>query len=654
MEEGFTEIVKNVFLFKDVVNVYLIKYKFKAILIDIGSGKCLNHLRDIGVQKIDYLFYTHYHRDQNFGSKLVLKTKHKKLQRHQQTLFAGSYKERKLFSEAEEFWKRKSYYDIYYFKPSFLVSTFNIPLDLTFKDGDELDWNTFQIKILETPGHTTGSVSYIVEIDGKNYAFTGDLIHSGGKVINYYDLEYIYNDNGEWGIKWSIRSFKKLLKYKPEILFPSHGAIIKQPKEDIDKLREKFKRARFIFCSKSSSVDLRNYFGDFFRKKMKKINIKKEFQHLIHHGRRPPYIVLGNNKNCFIVDYAGTGYAFAWPEKKLFKILKERGITEIDFIIPTHYHDDHVAGIPLLQQKYGVKVYALEHMVDILQNPTHYRLGCLIDEPIKVDRVFKDGEKFQWDDYEFTIYHFPGQTEYHMAMQGEIDGKNVFFIGDSMTPRFLIDRQTNLNALNYCQIGTDVGQMKCADILLKVAPEYIAISHYGIVKVSDNDLRTYKEYVSEYEPFFSDIVPQENPNFGFDPNWIHFKPIRIDCKLGETISTNLVIRNYLDRNVKASYKINFPLSWKRSSFEGEIEVGAKQNVMIPLQIQIPAETSQKGQKIITADIIFDGKPLGPVPDLMLNCAFTPPDSWGAWNPQKKESLLIWIGNRMKESKKFFK
>ena len=89
-------------------------------------------------------------------------------------------------------------------------------------------------------------------------------------------------------------------------------------------------------------------------------------------------------------------------------------------------------------------------------------------------------------------------------------------------------------------------------------------------------------------------------------------------------------------------------------FEGEAEVPAKDNSVIPLQIQIPTDTSQKGQKIITADITFDGKELGPVPDLMVNCDYTPPVSWGAWNPQKKKNLLIWIGNRMKQSKKLFK
>ncbi len=105
--------------------------------------------------------------------------------------------------------------------------------------------------------------------------------------------------------------------------------------------------------------------------------------------------------------------------------MSKLNIKNIDFVIPTHYHDDHTAGIPLLQKSWKLRVYALEQMVDILENPTHYRMGCLIDQPIKVDRVLRDGETLLWDDYEFQIFHFPDQTEYHMGLFGKIDGKTI-------------------------------------------------------------------------------------------------------------------------------------------------------------------------------------------------------------------------------------
>ena len=47
----FTQILPDVYLFKDFVNVYVIKYDHKAILIDFGSGKIIENLHRIGVTK---------------------------------------------------------------------------------------------------------------------------------------------------------------------------------------------------------------------------------------------------------------------------------------------------------------------------------------------------------------------------------------------------------------------------------------------------------------------------------------------------------------------------------------------------------------------------------------------------------------------------
>ena len=43
-------------------------------------------------------------------------------------------------------------------------------------DGDELEFGEFKIQVLHTPGHTPGSVSFLVA----NHAFVGDTILAGG------------------------------------------------------------------------------------------------------------------------------------------------------------------------------------------------------------------------------------------------------------------------------------------------------------------------------------------------------------------------------------------------------------------------------------------------------------------------------------------
>ena len=638
----FEPVIDDLFLFKDVINVYVLRYKKHAILIDFGSGKILDDLSELQIDQIDYILHTHYHRDQCFGDKRAIEKKIK---------IAAPKKERKLFQNAEDFWKTKSYYDLYYFKPTFFVSTYNIPLDVYLKDGDIFNWNDYELKVIKTSGHTSESISYMLKKDKKCIIFTGDLIHSGGKVLTYYDLEYIYNDNGEGGIKRCLSSFKRLLTNDPDMFLPSHGKIIRDPQGEISILEKKFVRARNVFCSQYSGIDVE--IPELKDRELKSIDLKKEFPHLIHYEDRPPFIIKGKNNNCIILDFAGdTSVGYTGPELK--KIFKEEGIKAIDFILPTHYHDDHTGGITLLSNEFDAPVYAFEYMVDVLENPTHYRLGCLIDRPIKVDRVLKEGEIFQWDDYKFQIFHFPGQTEYHMGLLTKIDGKQIFFAGDSITQRSFVDRDTNINGVNLCKLGKNTGFMKCADILLKINPDYIAISHYGVIKSTKEMLLTFKQFVSEYEPTIADIVAHDSPNFGLDPNWICFNPIRIILTNQTEFSTNLQVTNYSDANSDFSYVLNLPPRWKGEPISGDMKIGNNSTVLIPISFQFPEDEPKNKRTIISANVKWNGKDLGPFPDLMIDNNFTPSQTWRAWHPGRSEDLMFWIIKSITSSKKFFR
>ncbi|MFX0092181.1 MAG: MBL fold metallo-hydrolase, partial [Candidatus Hodarchaeota archaeon] len=527
--------------------MYVLKNGNKAILIDFGSGDILQKLHEIEVDEIEFILHTHYHRDQCYGDFKALERKIK---------IAAPRKERKLFAEAEQFWRNKSYYHLYFFKPTFFVSTYNIPLAKTFRHGETFKWNQYSIKVIETSGHTTGSVSYILKKDNKVLAFTGDLIHSDSKVITYYDLEYKYGmDTGDWGMLLSLKSFKKLLRYNPDILLPSHGDIIAEPRQEIAILEQKFETIRTTLRLKkmkfARSITTAVLRVEFLHKMLLNDPTKKEIKQAFPHIIRPPFgsslILLGNHENCILMDFPGTSHVLKYDIKGLEEVLGQNNIKTIDFIILTHYHDDHVIGIPLLQEKFNIPVYAHEVMVDVLENPTHYRIPCLMETPIKVDRIIKNGEILKWDDYEFKVFHFPGQTEYHMAMFGEVDGKTVLFAGDSFRDNILKDYDANLICHNTCQLGQNMGAMKCADLLVKYNPEYIILSHNGILKGNEQLFKDYRDLVATYESVIADVVAQENVNIGVDPHWIRFKPIRVITTPGKEIITALAVHNYLDR-----------------------------------------------------------------------------------------------------------
>ena len=97
------------------------------------------------------------------------------------------------------------------------------------------------------------------------------------------------------------------------------------------------------------------------------------------------------------------------------------GVTAIDACIPTHYHDDHVAGFSLLQRRYGTKVMCAESFADIISHPADYDLPCLWYDPIKVDQVLPLNQPFMWEEYELTLYPMSGHTQYETAIGFIVD-----------------------------------------------------------------------------------------------------------------------------------------------------------------------------------------------------------------------------------------
>ena len=78
-------------------------------------------------------------------------------------------------------------------------------------DGDELDFGEFKISVMHTPGHTPGSVCYVVA----NHAFVGDTILAGG----------IGKQTPETDLRRQMMSIgTKLLKLPlTTALYPGHG-----------------------------------------------------------------------------------------------------------------------------------------------------------------------------------------------------------------------------------------------------------------------------------------------------------------------------------------------------------------------------------------------------------------------------------------------
>src|SRR5687767_1760171 len=225
----FTRITDSLYLFRDTCNVYVLCSGHEAVLVDFGSGDVLDHLNEIGIDRVTDVLMTHHHRDQGQG-----------LARAAQ---AGihirvPHTEQDLFHRVDSHWQAREIYDNYNVRQDRFSLLESVPVAATLDDYQVQQFGDHAITVLPTPGHTLGSISLLIEMDGRKILFSGDLIAAPGKVVSLAATQWTYN--GAEGVAASIASLLDLQDRQIDLLLPSHGDPIHEPDPAMALLVERF------------------------------------------------------------------------------------------------------------------------------------------------------------------------------------------------------------------------------------------------------------------------------------------------------------------------------------------------------------------------------------------------------------------------------
>ena len=157
------------------------------------------------------------------------------------------------------------------------------------------------------------------------------------------------------------------------------------------------------------------------------------------------YALLSETGSALLIDFgydltvgapANGDRAARRPLLATFGVLRQDfGVDRIEAAVPTHYHDDHVAGLNLLREVEGTEVWAPENVAPVLVDPRRYDLPCLWFDPIPVDRTLPLGRPVAWREYELTAHALPGHTLYAAAIEVEVDGRRMLATGDQQAAR---------------------------------------------------------------------------------------------------------------------------------------------------------------------------------------------------------------------------
>jgi len=570
----FEKISESLYLVKDVCNVYVVKRGEKALLIDGGDARVLELMSSLGIRKIDWVLQTHSHRDQCQGTPRLVDAGAR---------VAVPEKEKRFFADAAGFWNDFEIYYRYRYKPDQFKPRENIAVQRTLSHGERLKWEGLRFEAVETPGHTVGSVTYLAEIDGRRCAFTGDMIHSPGKVWNLYSFDHRYWDGGYRGIVANLEGLDRVLAKNPQVLLPSHGIPMPEPAAAVEMLKANLEKL-YDF---EPEEEAQPQGGP--RRRIRSRPWRKVTEHLYHY-RPTSFILLSQDSSALFYDYyAVPDTSNRYYYDSLDEVLDSLGIKTVELAIPSHFHEDHIRGFLDLKQRFGTSVWVYENMVDILENPGRYNLPCLAEESIPADRTLHPGETIRWKEYEFTVVHFPGQTMYHQGMAGTVDGKKVFFCGDTDVYELdnpnLTHRSLKLHGistfLNFYLLEPDRGFIKALDQLVRHDPELLLFAHSGARPGNSRMYLENRETVKQRIAIVAQVLPYENPNFGFDPNWVCFYPYSTTVKPGDQ------------------------------------SVGAKSEAALAFRVSIPESAVLNERTVITADVKTQGRDWGELAEMLL-------------------------------------
>jgi len=596
---GPVQLSENLWLIEDTCNVYLVRDGDRGCLIDFGSGKVLDHLSRLGINKIDWILHTHHHRDQCQGDWKAVEAR---------IPIAVPAHESYLFSQVENFWRNRRIFHLYYMKNDFNTLTESVPVAQRLLDYSTLEWGRFRFFILPAPGHTPGSIAPVVEIDGKKVAFTGDLMYAPGKILNLYDTQIAYG--GAEGIDFGIGSLARLRELNPDLVCPSHGSPISDPGPAIGKTVDRLVDY-YRFQSGEPSEFNRPYAVS---------------PHLVAHHQTTSsfYAVISNSGKGFFIDYGSASWNYfgifekatavddriRFVEHSIDNLKRNFGLKSVDVAMPSHTHDDHVNGFPHLIRKYGTQVWCYENMVDIFENPRGYNLGCILGEPFKVSRTFRDKETFRWEEFEFEVRHSPGHTEYQMALHAKIDGSRVAFSGDAF-----FDTEPGKGAMRHNIIFRNHvendSHLKSIESLIEHEPEILCPGHGKPFAVNRERMVATLDKFKRQQEFFFDLLPEGETDFALDPGWVSIYPYQIVAAPGGVNRLELRVRNYRPQKMKIELALLTPAEWQVDPESVTIEVPGRASASHPIAMRIPdGWEAPLPRMAITADVVADGKYLG--------------------------------------------
>jgi glyoxylase-like metal-dependent hydrolase (beta-lactamase superfamily II) len=485
-------------------------------------------------------------------------------------------------------------------------------------EGDHVGTNLFTV--VDTPGFTRGSISYLTIINGRKYAFTGDLIMGDGQVADLYSLQDGITDvststrvagrntvRGYHGFAARasdlMASLIRIRDAKPDVIVPARGAVINNPQHAIDRL---LGRLQAYLREHFSTDALRWYWGDDnLKRRAAKMSINDlAWMDMAETRKLPDWMIPIQNSKLIISKTGGAylvdcGYERVYDEVE--KLRQQGRFRKLEGIYVTHYHDDHTDFVAEAARRANVPVSFVSQIRDVLEKPQAYRLPAMTRNAILKGEPMSEGSKKRWHEYEMEFGYFPGQTLYHgvMVLTHADSGTRIVLGGDSFTPSGIDD----YCLLNRNFTGETEGYLYCLRYLRKLGEgAFLTNQHVDPMwTYTSAQFARIETSLRKRTAILKDLFPWDSPNYGIDEQWARFYPYGVEAKPGSTVDLEVRVTNHSPAARAFRVRPLLPVGWKLTGSKPDVRIEPGADGSTHFSIQIPVG-AKEGLSIITADV----------------------------------------------------
>jgi glyoxylase-like metal-dependent hydrolase (beta-lactamase superfamily II) len=626
---GWQQVLPGVYLWPDSCNVYGIVGPTGVVIVNAGTGAWIDHVADLpALPRV--LACTHFFRDHSAGAARAA---------HELGLpvFVPE-READLFSDPLEHFRGRPTYLVYKNYWDHFVPIEPIPVAGVLRDYERIGLAGLQVDVVPLPGATVNQVGLAFTVPGTSLraVCSGETIHSPGRVPRVAPLQYNLRDLAGAVEVW--HSAETLRRLEVDVLLPSLGTPIVS---DADGALAELQRSIEAICATRPIESGRLGIDD--RPVLTRVS---EHVWLSRRTLSSCAFVVGPAGKALAIDY---GYhderidetaGFTAPTYRarvlahtLDGLREQAGVECIDVVIASHYHDDHVAGIPLLQRTQGTKCWAHEAFADLLAYPDAHQFPCANPIPTRIDRRVNDTEVADWEGIGFRFRAASGHTRFENMIGFEVDGIKYAHSGDQygFVSRSSLERHVDewrLSGERITDWASVVGMnnhiYRCGAQLDSFArsgawlkewrPDVVLSGHWPAFQTDQAFFDLIDEGARFYEESHTRLMPlgADDTHFNVD-SWAGWLcPYRLHLAEGETGTVRATVRNPYPHEASIDVRLVGSTGWVGSS--ATLTATARAEVSCDLRITPDGPCRRRP---IAIELVADGRPFGQVAEALV-------------------------------------